>query len=113
MKYIKVKFTQEGLHQFIGAPDEVGYLGNLHRHLFHISVKVEVFHNDRELEFLMFMHDIKKYVINKYLKGEYIINSCEMLAENILEYVHKKYGPRCCEVEVSEDDENSAIVTNY
>ena len=113
MKYIKVKFTQEGLHQFNGAPEEVKYLRNAHRHLFHISVKIEVFHNDRELEFLMVMHDIKNYVQYKYLQDEYIIiNSCEMLAEDILGYVNKMYGQRYCEVEVSEDNENSAIVDN-
>lgn len=113
-KYIKVQFTQEGLHQYKGAPKEVNFLRQVHRHLFYITVKIEVFHLDRELEFLMVAHKIKKFIKeNIPFNDEYmLINSCEELAQKILDSLKVDYGlTRDYVVEVSEDNENSAFIT--
>ena len=108
IRKIWVTATFEGMHQYKNAPDEVAFLKHLHRHIFHVKVSLEVFHNDREVEFIMFKNEIA--AISKNLNHE----SCEMMAENILKYVEKNYPGRSCSVSVSEDNENGATVTlNY
>lgn len=105
--YVTLEF--EGLHKWKDAPKEVGFLRNLHRHLFKVRVEVEVFHNDREIEFILLKREIERFVGRKF-KGKQV-GSCEMIAEKILRFVKRKYGKnRKVEVEVSEDGENGAIV---
>ena len=114
MKFIKVKFTLEGLHQYKDAPDEVGYLKNQHRHLFYISAKIEVFHNDRELEFIMVKNRINKFIAAN-IASMPVVYSCEMMCEDIIKFLEKTYcteQTRLINVSVSEDDENGAIVYN-
>jgi len=46
-----VKLQVEGLHNWPAAREvfpEVGFLSDLHRHMFHIEAKKEVFHDDRD-----------------------------------------------------------------
>ena len=76
-KYIWVTLQKEILHQYNDAPKEVEYLKNLHRHILHIKVYVEVFTNDRDIEFIMFKHSIEKY-LNK-LGNNFNNNSCEQI----------------------------------
>ena len=38
--------------------------------------------------------------------------SCEMMANDLLDYIEVNYPNRICQVEVYEDDENGAIVNN-
>jgi len=61
---IWVTFTKEGVHKYPGADtdpmlatgdwDDVSFLGYPHRHIFHFRVCIEVFHNDRDIEFIQF-----------------------------------------------------------
>ena len=111
--YIEIQFTIEGLHKYKNAPKEVDFLRNFHRHLFYIKAKIEVFHLDRELEFLMVLHRVKKFIKdNLTYNDEYlVINSCEELAQTILDYLKIEYGlTRNYTITVSEDNENSAII---
>lgn len=106
-----VKLEVEGLHCWPAAREmfqEVAYLSDPHRHIFHVECKKEVFHDDRDVEFIMFKHEVKKY-FGKYYKPElgmcdFGSKSCEMLAKEILEQFD------CLSVTVSEDNENGAIV---
>lgn len=112
--FITVTNQVEGIHRYENAPVEVEFLRNDHRHMFYIKSKIQVFNEDRELEFIMVKHLINKYLMNRtdhqycYHLGN---NSCEMIANDIYKLLQDNYGSeRYISVEVSEDNENSAII---
>lgn len=104
------RFSVEGLHKWYNCDiEEVMYLKNLHRHNFGITAYVETSHNDRDVEFIEFKHQIEKYLKDKYFDAKFnCLNfgsmSCEMIASELLE----KFN--LCKCEVNEDNENGAIV---
>lgn len=118
---IWVTFQKEGIHYYpaaasdpnlkTGGWDDVSFLGTPHRHIFHFRVEMDVFHNDRDVEFIQF----KRWLENLYratdsrpaLELDY--KSCEMIADDIANEIHKKYPDRCCIVSVAEDNENGCI----
>lgn len=113
---IKVQFDFEGFHSYSGAPSEVEFLKNLHRHLFNIKVTIEVTHEDRELEFFIVRRQLIDLVNRLY--PDKVVGSCEMMAKDIYHFVKHSYkkldktGDRLVEVEVSEDKENSGLVSD-
>ena len=117
---ITVKTSFEGIHCYPEAPDEVSYLRLPHRHMFGVGVTVEVFHNDREIEFIMLKH-----IINRWLDVQRDDNdgvwhmerlSCEQVACMVADLVNEKFGVtkdgkvRAICVTVDEDGENGATV---
>jgi hypothetical protein len=106
---IFITFQKEGIHRYPDAPAGVEFLKHPHRHMFHFRVKLSVFHNDRDVEFILFKRELE----NQYTSGVMDIDykSCEMLAEELIEYVTGKYPGRRGSVEVSEDGENGAILS--
>lgn len=115
-RWITVSDRFEGFHRWPKAPDEVGFLRNSHRHLFHVRVTIEVKGDDRELEFFL----VKKFLNEEPLEtlrhrttfkmGSSL--SCEMMAEFLAKALAVRYGEnRTIQVEVSEDGENGGIVT--
>ena len=63
--YVVVRLQVDGMHNFPAAREifpEVGFLADRHRHIFHIEAKKEVFHDDRDVEFIMFKRDIQDYL---------------------------------------------------
>lgn len=107
--YITTQF--EGIHRYLDAPESVSFLRNYHRHLFKVKLQIEVFHNERDIEFILFKHEIDKY-IQTYLQHNKTNLSCESIAEWILQKVTTKYTDREVICEVSEDGENGAILKN-
>lgn len=102
-----VTLIREGYHKYPNAPEEVSFLRNLHRHLFHIRIQFEQTHSDRDIEYFIF----KRWLLEQLHVGNVSNKSCEMLAEEIREMVLKKIGyDRDVIVEVNEDGENGAIV---
>ena len=53
-KLIWVTFQKEGIHKYPDAPEGVEFLKYPHRHMFKFRVAIQVFHDDRELEFILF-----------------------------------------------------------
>lgn len=111
---IWVKFAKEGIHKYPAALtdpnlDDVKFLGYPHRHMFHFCVGIEVYHNDRDIEFIQF----KRWLIGLY--DEAIIQldykSCEMIADDLYEQISDKYPGRNVTIEVSEDNENGCKIT--
>ena len=101
--FIYVTLQTEFIHQYKDAPEEVSFLRYPHRHIAHIKVEVEVFHNDREIEFIMLKRELQDYISLNTLTN----NSCEMIANNLLMYMKKHYGEnRNINITVSEDNEN-------
>lgn len=111
-RYIEVTFQKEGIHKYPAALEDpkladVQFLGYPHRHMFHFRVRVDVQHNDRDIEFILFKRELE----NLY-QGTMNIDykSCEMIAEDLINYIAKNYPGRYIEVGVSEDGENGAIL---
>lgn len=107
IKQIKVKTNFVGYHKYPSAPDEVAFLRNEHRHVFHVVATLDVHHSDRELEYFMVRNVIDKFIGND---GQMNHKSCEMIAEDILEFLIQTYPKRSIEVDVSEDNENGSVV---
>lgn len=102
-RFVYATLQKEFIHQYKDAPEEVAYLRYPHRHVAHIKVKVEVYHNEREIEFIMLKHQLENFVNLTNLTN----NSCETIAENILNYIKSYYdGNRDITITVSEDAEN-------
>ena len=74
-KMIWVTFRKEGIHKYPAALDDpklatgdrmdVSFLGYPHRHIFHFKVAIEVFHDDRDIEFIQF----KRWIEDMYSEG--------------------------------------------
>jgi hypothetical protein len=103
---IFVTFQKEGIHRYPDAPEGVEFLKHPHRHIFHFRVDIDVFHNDRDIEFILFKRELEALYTAATLEVDY--KSCEMLAEDLIDYISKKYPGRKISVEVSEDGENGA-----
>lgn len=117
-KMIWVTFQREGIHRYPAALDDpklktgdeydVSFLGHPHRHIFHFKVYIEVFHDDRDIEFIQF----KRWLNNLYGQGELQLDykSCEMIAEDLYLKINAKYPGRDVWIDVSEDNENGTFV---
>ena len=109
LRMISVTFQKEGIHKWPDAIDKPGveFLANPHRHMFHFKVAIEVFHDDRELEFILFKRELEGLYTDKTLELDY--KSCEMMADDLSEYIIDKYPARNLVIEVSEDGENGVV----
>ena len=115
-KMIWVTFRKEGIHKFPAALDDpklatgdeydVSFLGYPHRHIFHFKVWIEVFHDDRDIEFILFKRWLEG-LYNGTLELDY--KSCEMIADDLHRAIATKYPARKVWIEISEDGENGCI----
>ncbi len=109
IKYIWVTFQKEGIHKYPAALtdpalSEVSFLGYPHRHMFFHKVWLEVFHDDRDVEFILFKRWLESLYDDQVLSLDY--KSCEMMAEVLYEKISDKYPNRSIIIEISEDNEN-------
>lgn len=119
-RMIFVTFQREGIHKYPGADTDpklatkdeydVSFLGYPHRHMFHFKVAIQVFHNDRDIEFIQF----KRWLENSFKDGTLQLDhkSCEMISDELYTYIAGRYPNRNIEITVSEDNENGATI-NY
>lgn len=117
-KMIWVTFSREGIHRYPAALEDpklktgdeydVSFLGHPHRHIFYFKVYIEVFHDDRDIEFIQF----KRWLNNLYGQGKLQLDykSCEMIAEDLYLKINARYPGREVWIEVSEDNENGTFV---
>jgi hypothetical protein len=112
---IWVRFQKEGIHKYPAALEEahladVAFLGYPHRHIFHFRVWIDVFHNDRDVEFIQF----KRWCESLYNGNNSVLaldyKSCEMMADDLYVQIAAKYPERTVWIEVSEDSENGALI---
>ena len=113
---IWVTFKKEGIHKYpaalddpklaTGGWDDVSFLGYPHRHIFHFTVGVEVFHDDRDIEFIQFKRWLERLYADGTLELDY--RSCEMISDALAEKINEKYPGRKIEITVSEDGENGS-----
>ena len=114
---IWVTWQKEGIHKYpaalddpklaTGDWDDVSFLGYPHRHMFHFRVGIQVFHEDRDIEFIQFSRWCQRLYDNGILELDY--RSCEMIADDLAQQIANKYPGRCIMIEVSEDGENGQI----
>ena len=129
MRSIWVTFSKEGIHKYpaaledpklaTGDWDDVSFLGYPHRHIFHFKVWIEVFHDDRDIEFIQF----KRWLERLYAEVESSTSvlqldykSCEMIADDLATEIQNKYPDRYIKISVAEDNENGCEMeypTNY
>lgn len=114
-KAIWATFQKEGIHKYPAAltdPNlaDVKFLGYEHRHMFKFKVWIEVFHDDRDLEFIQF----KRWLESLYDTGvvELDYKSCEMISDDLHAQIATKFPGRHITIEVSEDGENGSF-TEY
>lgn len=112
-KWVKIQFIKEGIHRYPAAATEsnlnsVEYLGYPHHHYFYFYVTIQVFHNDRDIEFQMFRRWCESQFKDDIIKIDY--KSCEMLAEELINLIKVAYPGRDMQVEVYEDDINGSVV---
>ena len=105
-KYIWVTYQKEGIHRYPDAPKGVEFLRNPHRHMFHFKVQIEVFHDDRDIEFILFKRELEGLYTDGTLQLDY--RSCEMMADDLADYIKVNYPGRHLVITVSEDGENGA-----
>ena len=117
-RMIWVTFRKEGIHKYPAAATDpslatndeydVSFLGYPHRHIFHFNVGIQVFHNDRDIEFIQF----KRWLENLYAGGTLELNfkSCEMISDDLYEEIASRYPNRDITITVSEDGENGATI---
>jgi len=114
---IWVTFTQEGVHRYpaaatdpklaTGGWDDVSFLGVPHRHIFHFKVYLEVFTDNRDVEFIQFKRWLQRLYAFETLNLDY--KSCEMIADDLYGQIIAQYPDREVWIEVSEDGENGCI----
>jgi hypothetical protein len=112
-RHIEISFQKEGIHRYPAAETDprlaaVSFLAHPHRHMFHFYVKLQVFHNDREVEFILFKRELENLYSQNILQLDY--RSCEMMADDLIAYIKEKYPRRIIAVRVYEDNENGAIL---
>lgn len=115
-KQVWVTFQKEGIHLYpaaatdpklvTGGWDDVSFLGVPHRHIFHFRVALQVFHDDRDVEFIQF----KRWCERLYSEGTLVLNhkSCEMISDDLYAKIIEQYPARDIVIEVSEDGENGS-----
>lgn len=110
-KTIWVRFQKEGIHYYPDAPEGVEFLRHPHRHQFHFEVEIQVFHDDREIEFILFKRELEALYVEGTL--DCMHKSCEMLCDDLGGYIMDKYPGRWLRISVSEDGENGATAIYF
>lgn len=117
-RQIWITFQKEGIHKYPAAATDpllatgdeydVSFLAHPHRHIFHFRVWIDVFHNDRDIEFIQF----KRWLENLYSSGTLALDykSCEMMADDLYIRIAERYPEREVQIEVSEDGENGCLI---
>ena len=118
VRTVFVRFQKEGIHKYPAAATDpalatgdeydVSFLATPHRHIFHFEVTIEVFHNDRDIEFIQF----KRWLENQYSQNILALDykSCEMISDDLYEVIATRYPDRNIVIQVSEDNENGATI---
>jgi hypothetical protein len=118
---IWVTFRREGIHCYPAAATDprlntageydVSFLANPHRHIFHFRVSIDVFHNDRDIEFIQFKRWLESLYNGSNSVLELDFKSCEMIADDLYIQIADRYPGRAVVIEVSEDGENGCSIS--
>ena len=105
--YIIIKTQFSAIHHWPECPlESVDFLKHPHRHIFYITVKKQVYHDDRQIEFIDFKNKINKFIYSNWEEKFLGKMSCEMIAKKLIQVFNVDF------VSVFEDNENGAEVYN-
>ena len=117
-RMVWVKFEKEGMHRYPAAADDpklatgdeydVSFLAHPHRHIFKFRVWIEVFHDDRDIEFIQFKRWLERLFDQGVLQLDY--KSCEMISDDLYKEITAKYPNRFVKIDVAEDGENGSSI---
>jgi hypothetical protein len=122
---IWVTFRREGIHRYPAAATDpqlatgdeydVSFLASPHRHIFHFRVWIDVYHNDRDIEFIQFKRWLENLYTGTgpYAEGRVLeldFKSCEMIADDLYIQIADRYPDRAVWIEVAEDGENGCLI---
>ena len=121
---IWVTFRKEGIHCYPAAATDpklntageydVSFLANPHRHIFHFRVWIDVFHNDRDIEFIQFKRWLENLYTSHRSDSPTVLaldwKSCEMIADDLYIQIADRYPGRAVWIEVAEDGENGCLI---
>ena len=120
-RQIWVTFRKEGIHCYPAAATDpllntageydVSFLANPHRHIFHFRVSIDVFHSDRDIEFIQFKRWLESLYNGSNTVLELDWKSCEMIADDLYIQIADRYPGRAVVIEVSEDGENGCSIS--
>jgi hypothetical protein len=119
-RMIWVTFRREGVHRYPAAATDpalcsageydVSFLANLHRHIFHFRVALQVFHNDRDVEFIQFKRWLERLYGDQSGVLSLDFKSCEMIADDLYIKIAERYPGRDVVISVAEDGENGCEI---
>jgi hypothetical protein len=119
-RQIWVTFQREGIHCYPAAATDpalctageydVSFLANPHRHIFHFRVSIDVFHNDRDIEFIQFKRWLESLYNGQGAVLELDWKSCEMIADDLYLKIAERYPNRNVSIQVAEDGENGCLI---
>jgi len=117
---IWVTFRKEGIHKYPAAATDpalctageydVSFLASPHRHIFHFRVWIDVFHNDRDIEFIQFKRWLESLYNGQSSVLELDWKSCEMIADDLYTQIASRYPGRAVWIDVAEDGENGCLI---
>ena len=117
---IWVTFRKEGIHCYPAAATDpklntageydVAFLASPHRHIFHFRVWIDVFHNDRDIEFIQFKRWLESLYNGQSSVLELDWKSCEMIADDLYTQIATRYPGRAVWIDVAEDGENGCLI---
>ena len=101
-QYIVIKTQFEAIHKWEDCPiKEVAFLKYPHRHIFYVIMKWQIFHNNRDKEFIYIKHKVEKYIRQNFEKKDLGNLSCEQISNKLA----KKF-PDVFFISIFEDNEN-------
>lgn len=93
------------IHYWPTCPyEDVRYLKSLHRHVFHVTMKWHVTHDNRDIEFIRTKEQVDLWIDENWRNKELHNMSCEMMADALC----RRFG--CFYASVFEDNENGSEV---
>lgn len=103
-----VRWTLEGFHSWPEACGKRAYLASCHRHLFHFEARLELRHDERDVEFHDMLQELRGLWPQSHDFGS---SSCETIARATAQHIAGAWPGRKCSVAVFEDGEVGAQVT--
>jgi len=102
---VEVSFQRDIVHGDITDKTSVG---QMHRHRVAFSIRVNVHHADREIEYF----ELRRFCMGILPGDTHAVGdtSLESLGETLLEKLVKQYPNRSWEIRVLEDAENGAVI---
>lgn len=99
-----IKTSFEAIHHWPDCPfEDVFFLRQPHRHIFHVTMKWPVHHNDRDKEFILAKREVEDFLLQEWHGNHMGSMSCEDFCEALLTQF-----PTAIYVSVFEDNENGA-----